>query len=222
MNSRKSQKVKVAVFDLDRTLLKRTTAEILLVKFLLRKKIISFKNVLNMFVFLFKNFKNGIKEAVFRNRAYLAGIKEKELKKLLPEFWKKYLLSSLSDRIVEQVKILKKKGFYVVLLSGSIDFLLEMIEDYLGADLAIGAKLEIINGTFTGRLIFHPYFKDKWNIFDDIFKDVDIDLSNSYMFADSITDIPLLKKCGNPVAVNPGFLMHLYSLWKGWEILRHN
>ncbi|MCD6115534.1 HAD-IB family hydrolase [bacterium] len=222
MNYKNNPKLKVAVFDLDRTLLKNRVAEILLAKFLIRKKMISCKNVLEMFVYMFRNIKHGIKESVFRNRIYIKGIKEKDLMSILPEFRKRELLPKLSVRIVEQVKLLKERGFYIILLSGSIDFLLEMIKDYVGADLAIGAKHEVVNGEFTGRLVFHPYFRDKWYIFDDIFKNIEIDLPNSYMFADSITDIPLIKRCGHPVVVDPGFFMHIYALLKGWKILKHD
>jgi len=215
------EKIKIAVFDLDRTIIKGTSAEFILIRYMKERGMISYKNILNMFLFLFKNFRKGVNYAVFRNRAYLKGLKEEDVKKLLPDLWGKCLKQSMSEKIVQQFRELREKGYYIVLISGALYFLLDLFNQYLGADQAIGSVPEINNGVFTGRLTFHPYFWDKVRVFNDVIEGMNVNLKESYMFADSITDVPLLKKCGNPVAVNPGIAMGIYCSIKGWKVIRH-
>jgi len=212
--------MKIAVFDLDRTLIKGTSAEFILIRFLKQKGMITNRNLFRMITFIFRHLEEGVEGALFKNRAYLTGLREDEIKSMLPELWRHHLLPSLSEKIVKRFRDLKKQGFYIVLLSGAIDFLLDLFHEYLEADRAIGARAEVENGVFTGRLLFHPYFWNKLHIFNDLISGMNVDLEESYMFADSITDIPLLKRSGHPVAVHPKLPMYIFARSKGWPVIQ--
>lgn len=43
-----------------------------------------------------------------------------------------------------------------------------------------------------------------------------VDLSESYAYSDSIFDVPMLSKVGNPVAVNPDPRLFAFSVARGW------
>ena len=45
-----------------------------------------------------------------------------------------------------------------------------------------------------------------------------VDLSRSYAYADSISDLPMLEAVGIPVAVNPDARLHAAAKEKGWQI----
>ncbi len=47
-----------------------------------------------------------------------------------------------------------------------------------------------------------------------------IDLSASYAYSDSESDLPLLRTVGHPVAVNPDVPLAKVAAQEGWEVLR--
>ena len=47
-----------------------------------------------------------------------------------------------------------------------------------------------------------------------------IDLSESWAYSDSASDLPMLRAVGHPVAVNPDAELEKVARREGWEILR--
>ena len=47
-----------------------------------------------------------------------------------------------------------------------------------------------------------------------------LDLSRSYAYADSISDLPMLEAVGNPVVVNPDGRLGKAAKERGWVIKR--
>jgi phosphoserine phosphatase len=45
-----------------------------------------------------------------------------------------------------------------------------------------------------------------------------LDLSRSYAYADSISDLPMLEAVGNPVVVNPDGRLQKAAKERGWQI----
>ncbi|MBC8249703.1 MAG: haloacid dehalogenase-like hydrolase, partial [Anaerolineales bacterium] len=48
---------------------------------------------------------------------------------------------------------------------------------------------------------------------------LEVDLSQSFAYGDSIFDVPVLELVGNPVAVYPDSQLWDYASEKGWQIL---
>jgi hypothetical protein len=48
----------------------------------------------------------------------------------------------------------------------------------------------------------------------------DIDLSASYAYSDSITDVPMLETVGHPVVVNPDRDLARAAIEREWEVRR--
>jgi hypothetical protein len=48
----------------------------------------------------------------------------------------------------------------------------------------------------------------------------DIDLAASYAYSDSLSDLPMLRAVGNPVAVNPDPPLATIAREEGWQTLR--
>ena len=45
-----------------------------------------------------------------------------------------------------------------------------------------------------------------------------IDLSGSYAYSDSVTDLPMLEAVGHPIAVNPDHALRREAERRGWQI----
>jgi phosphoserine phosphatase len=49
--------------------------------------------------------------------------------------------------------------------------------------------------------------------------DLGIDLQKSYFYTDSIVDLPVLERVGNPVAVHPDSELATLAVERGWKII---
>jgi alcohol-forming fatty acyl-CoA reductase len=104
-----------------------------------------------------------------------------------------------------------------VLLSGALDFVLEPFNDL--ADDVLTARLEEDNGVYTGRLSGAPVAGEaRARMLASFARRRGVDLSRSYAYADSISDLPMLEAVGNPIAVNPDARLRAAAKGRGWQV----
>ena len=114
----------------------------------------------------------------------------------------------------------KKIGHRQVVLTGALDFTIEKLMDHLGIDDYVANRLEFVNGYATGRVlppVMASATKAKW--IREYAERENINLSKSYAYSDSISDLPMLSIVGHPVAVNPDFRLKQTALQHDWAIL---
>lgn len=143
----------------------------------------------------------------------------------------KEIFSWLADRHLlptlrsDTVKILKKhqrEGFVTVLISGSLQNVLDIIAQRLGINFAIGTEPEIRRNRFTGKII-PPSCSGRGKLekterfFSE--KNLKINFKESFAYADSFVDLPILELVGNPVAVSPDEKLRELAQRKGWQII---
>ena len=114
----------------------------------------------------------------------------------------------------------KKIGQRQIVITGALDFTIERLMDYLGIDEFMANRLEFVNGYATGRLlppVMASATKAKW--IREYAERENINLSESFAYSDSISDLPMLSIVGHPVAVNPDFRLKQTALQHDWAIL---
>lgn len=114
----------------------------------------------------------------------------------------------------------KKIGHRQVVLTGALDFTIEKLMEHLGIDDFVANRLEFVNGYATGRVlppVMASATKAKW--IREYAERENINLSKSYAYSDSISDLPMLSIVGHPVAVNPDFRLKQTALQHDWAIL---
>jgi HAD superfamily hydrolase (TIGR01490 family) len=114
----------------------------------------------------------------------------------------------------------KKIGQRQVVLTGALDFTIEKMMDHLGIDDYVANRLEFVNGYATGRVlppVMASATKAKW--IREFAERENINLSKSYAYSDSISDLPMLSIVGHPVAVHPDFRLKQTALQHDWAIL---
>ena len=92
----------------------------------------------------------------------------------------------------------------IILLTGSLDFLIDPIATALQVDRSFAGCLEQMNGVYTGRLIPPlPYGEGKRQLMERLAQDLTLDLSLCYAYGDSPGDLEILRAVGHPTVVNP-------------------
>lgn len=97
----------------------------------------------------------------------------------------------------------KKNGHLIIFISGSPDYLVEAMGKKHHAFLAIGSKYIIENDKFTGEVIPMWDADSKNKTIDKLVEEYNIDLSESFAYGDTNGDYNMLRRVGNPVAMNP-------------------
>jgi HAD superfamily hydrolase (TIGR01490 family) len=97
----------------------------------------------------------------------------------------------------------------------------EILANVLVLDGGIGMRSEIRDGVYTGRLDGPPTYREgKAEAIRQVAEEHGIDLSRSYAYSDSESDLPMLRAVGHPVAVNPDAALERVAREEGWQIMR--
>jgi HAD superfamily hydrolase (TIGR01490 family) len=116
-----------------------------------------------------------------------------------------------------------QEGHVLVLISGSIRYLLEPVAEDLGFHHLLCTDLEIgPDGFLTGRAQ-GPLCLDstKRELAENLARDFWIDLTASYAYGNHQADLPLLKSVGHPHAVEPTGPLKNVAVSKGWPVLTY-
>ena len=123
------------------------------------------------------------------------------------------------DEAVALIEQHRAAGRDIVIISSSGTEVVEPIGERLGADVAIGTQLVIEDGRYTGEILFYAYGEGKAQAMRDLADERGYDLSASYAYTDSATDLPMLDAVGHPTAVNPDADLRRIATERDWPIV---
>ncbi len=150
--------------------------------------------------------------------AMVTGWKVEEVDRIVAETMHSVVTPAIYAEARELIAFHQAAGHLVVIISASAETLVRPIAAELGVDIIAATKLEIADGAFTGKVLYYCKGPHKAQTISDIAHQQNIDLTHSFAYSDSATDIPMLKLVGHPVAINPDRALRKYALDHGWEI----
>jgi HAD superfamily hydrolase (TIGR01490 family) len=99
--------------------------------------------------------------------------------------------------------------------------LADVLAHVLTFDGGIGMRSEVRDGVYTGRAAGpFTYREGKADAIREIAASEGIDLSESFAYSDSESDLPMMRAVGHPVAVNPDAALEKVARAEGWRIMR--
>ena len=142
-----------------------------------------------------------------RLREQAAGLFEREIK------------PRLYSEAVARVKRHQENGERVVLITGSLDFIVAPLARMLDVGDVISVRMSEENGILSGRLTGPPVGdEEKARLVREFAEAQQLDLAESFAYGDSGADIPMLRCVGHPVAVNPKGRLRRAAEEGGWEV----
>jgi HAD superfamily hydrolase (TIGR01490 family) len=123
------------------------------------------------------------------------------------------------DEAVSLIEEHQLEGRDVVIVSASGAEVVEPIGEMLGADGVIATRMEIEDGRYTGQIGFYAYAENKATAIEELAREKGYDLSRSYAYSDSMTDVHMLEIVGHPYAVNPDKELRKIAAARGWPVL---
>ena len=137
------------------------------------------------------------------------------------EFFQQFHDQSLVPRYlssgVQRIEWHRTQGHRLILASASLDLYLHHVAQFLGFDFLIctrtrrNPQLQLAGPNCRGeeKLVQMSEFLPLENV----------DWRNSWAYTDSTSDLPILSRCGHPVAVNPDRGLKGYARRIGWPIM---
>jgi len=123
------------------------------------------------------------------------------------------------DEAVQLIEKHQAEGRDVVIVSASGSEVVEPIGELLGADHVVATRMEVADGHYTGEFAFYAYAEGKAEAIREIAATHHYDLSRSYAYSDSMTDLPMLEEVGHPFAVNPDKELRRVAKERDWPVL---
>jgi HAD superfamily hydrolase (TIGR01490 family) len=154
-------------------------------------------------------------------RDLITGVPAKTIERMGPEVMAA-ILPRVYPQMLEEVHAHQDAGRPTFIVSAAGNDVVESLATVLGMEGGIGTRYEVdADGRFTGRLdgpfVYGP---GKVTAMEEFARAHEIDLAASYAYSDSLSDLPMLRAVGNPVAVNPDPPLAEIAKEEAWQTLR--
>ena len=204
-----------AIFDLDGTIIRLSSEQVFLT-YLLNHGEIPIPNLLAWT----SNFLRVKSLPVAKsNKIYLRGLEEEHIHEIACRCFVDSLRATIAPHISDLIHAHRAEGRTVILMSGSLSFLVQPFHEHFQTDIMVAHKLEVVDGRFTGKRIgLHPFAENKAKLAQQLATEHGFDLSDSYAYGNHHTDAYKLELFGHPVAVNPDRQLRRIATEKGWHI----
>ncbi len=110
-------------------------------------------------------------------------------------------------------------GRDVVLVSASGEEMVRPIGEQLGITDVIATRMVVQDGRYSGEVDFYAAGPNKVKAVRALAAERGYDLSDSFAYSDSVSDVPLLEAVGRPTAVNPDRALRRIAIERGWPML---
>jgi len=124
------------------------------------------------------------------------------------------------DEAIVLIEAHKAAGRLVYLVSASPEEIVAPLAQHLGLDGIIASRARLDpEGRYTGDVAFYCYGETKVEAIAELAMREHIDLAESFAYSDSVTDLPMLRSVGHPIAVNPDRELARVASAAGWPIV---
>ena len=214
-----------AFFDFDETIIDINSSKVGF-KWLYENKMLSIWFILKVFITGFLYEFNLISEKRMADGMviFYKGKKLSFFVEQAEEFYRNLLKPHLVQKILKKLEFHKKQDHIIIIVSGSIRYYLEPVAKDLGIDYLVCTDLEegsdgLLTGKPKGEICLGKY---KQKMTQDLVKELNINLEESFAYGNSQADIHLLKMVGHPIAVNPNIPLRKVAKQNNWQIINFN
>ena len=141
----------------------------------------------------------------------------------------RFLADELHERVIRPaiypgtralIENSRRCGLRQVVVTGALEVSIRPLLDDLGIDDFVANRLEFADGRATGRLsppVLASATKALW--IREYAEREDLSLNDSYAYADSMSDLPMLSVVGHPTATNPDFRLKYTARRHDWPVI---
>jgi HAD superfamily hydrolase (TIGR01490 family) len=162
-------------------------------------------------------------DQIERMRAYITSMSTgwdvAQVREIVAETLHEIIDPIVYDEAVELIAMHKTAGRAVVIVSTSGEEVVTPIGEMLGADEVVATRMVVADGKYTGEIERYAYGPEKAVLIRGLAEEKGYDLTASYAYSDSVTDIPMLESVGHPYVVNPDRALRKAAAERDWPVL---
>ena len=148
------------------------------------------------------------------------GLDYEVMKKLGREALNAVTLRRIYPEGMRRIREHQRAGHRVLLLTGALDVVVEPLAELLGVEVD-SAHVLVKDGRMTGDLQSPPPAGEaRATLLEEYAAKNGIVLSESFAYADSLSDLGMLELVGTPVVVNPDARLSQVAGQRGWRVER--
>jgi HAD superfamily hydrolase (TIGR01490 family) len=154
-------------------------------------------------------------------RETVADVPVRQIARMLPEVLAG-ILPRIYPEMLAEVHRHQDEGRQTWIVSAAGHEMVETLAGILGMEGGVGTRYHLTgDGTYSGD-IDGPfiYGQGKVEAIVDLAERHELDLSNSWAYSDSVSDLPMLEAVGHAVVVNPDARLNRVAREHGWEVMR--
>ncbi|MBL9036946.1 MAG: HAD-IB family hydrolase [Archangium sp.] len=155
----------------------------------------------------------------FFYRSY-AGLSQDRLLTLTEDLFDDVIRDAIYPRAKDLLDEARRAGCRIVFVTGALDFTMQPLARYLGADDLIANRMQFVGGVATGKVI-PPIIEgaNKANVIRAYCEQHHLSLMQSHAYSDSASDYAMLTVVGRPTAVNPDLRLRALARSYDWPVL---
>jgi HAD superfamily hydrolase (TIGR01490 family) len=213
-----------AFFDLDRTVLRRSSTLALAPAFR-RHGVITRAQVAKaafwQLLFVVRGTSGErVRAASEDGLMLLRGFSPAQMQQLVADALESVLRPLVYEEPLRLVQRHRERDEPSYIVSAALQEVVDAVAADLGFDGALGTVCEVENGVYTGRGVRSLHGENKAAAVRELAELERFDLEASTAYSDSHTDLPFLETVGNPVAVNPDRALRRIASERGWPVLK--
>jgi HAD superfamily hydrolase (TIGR01490 family) len=209
----------VALFDVDNTLLPGQASEVRFFRFLWRHGVVRWRELCESVGYVLRQAPPISVHPLRERKLYLAGKSAAMVESFAEEFCRVEIFPYLSTQGLSRMDEHRRAGHRIILVTGSLDFLIAPLAALLEISTVLAVKLEQQQCRFTGHVCAPlPYGPGKRELIAGLAQASRIDLERSFAYGDSPGDVEFLQMVGHPLVVNPIRGMAQIARRHGWPV----
>jgi HAD superfamily hydrolase (TIGR01490 family) len=209
-----------AFFDVDNTLIPGVAIEVKFFRYLLRRGFVGMRESAQSAWHLLRHMPPMSLHPLRERKLYLAGKYPAMIEPLAEEFVRAEICPRISHDGLAVLEKHQQAGHRVVLVTGSLDFLIAPLATMLNVPTVLAATPERIASQYTGHVLPPlPYGEGKRVLIESLSAHEQMDLQDCYAYGDSPGDVAVLQSVGHPQVVNPIRGMGRIARQHGWPVV---
>jgi len=210
-----------AFFDLDGTLLSANSAALWMRRERRHGRITRMQGLQAVFyILIYKLGFIDMEKVTVRALQTVKGLDEETLRGWTHQWFREEVTPHAAPGALAALREHREKGHPLVLLTSASRYESEAALEFFKMDAFLCTRYEVKDGLLTGDVI-RPlcYGSGKVAHAERYAAAGGLDLDTSYFYTDSVTDLPMMLRVGNPRAVNPDPRLKMQARKRGWPIL---
>jgi len=220
MLDRLNRDVKIAFFDLDKTLTDVDT-DWLWATWRARRSWVGVREVLRL-IFLNRDYRKGrldINRYMKYHRLRVSSTNPEELRDLASQFFSECGKKIILNEAKNILNFFKEKDIPVVIITAQNNIVAGPFARYLEVDHLIGNSFNEEGNEFSGHVTPYSFQEGKVELAAAYAGERGVALEDCTFFSDSIHDEPLLSSVGYPVVINPDSLLGKKAERESWPVI---